>query len=216
MRKYDNPKSARVTAGFYKDIDDLRLKSSCSVFSVLVILFALLAIAVSLVVFASGGSKIKAIHLPFALKMPGLIKEKPFEQSFSSVVDGNRVTFKLTESDVAQLIGVKKQSFPLKDATLKIASDKLIISGKTSNSILSVRVDCWMMPQLEGDKITFKLLDVRAGKVAAPKYLADTMQTRLKMSIAAPSQNGVVMKDIKLYNEYLELIGEVEVPKSNS
>lgn len=198
--------------GFYGEIDSLRLKSSCSLFSVVALLIIIFIILVAILIYLNTSRK---ISINFSGLIPNIkvlsVRESQEEEQFTSITRGNEIIINLTEKQLSQLVGVDKVNFPLKKASLRVQKDRMIVSGKTSNSILAIRVDCALLPKVEDNKITFDVKDIKSGNVSAPKYIVDQVKSKFDFSINIPPQYKIDLKEIKLFDGYAELIG---IPKS--
>lgn len=185
-----------------KDEEEVVKKSSCSLGTIFCLLLLVLIISIGILLYL----KYKDFSLP---------KINSNTTSSSVKIDdlkgkqsGEAVKITLTEADLNKAIA-ESQNFPLKKPSLRIKTDKIILSGRTSNSILGLSVEVWIIPFIENGQVKFKISDIKASGVTAPKKIADSLNNSLSgyLNNLIPVNNGVTVTEIKLYEGYLELIG---------
>lgn len=185
-----------------KDEEEVIKKSSCSLGAIFCLLLLVLAISIGILLYL----KYKNFSLPKinsnATSSSVKIDDLKGKQS------GEAVKITLTEADLNKAIS-ESQNFPLKKPSLKVKADKIILSGKTSNSVLGLSVEVWITPFIENGQVKFKISDIKASGVTAPKKIADSLNNSLSgyLNNLIPVDNGVTITEIKLFEGYLELIG---------
>jgi uncharacterized protein YpmS len=200
MRKSES--SNNLKNAFYKDIDSLRLKSSCSLWMVIL---TLLLIFLSLFIILVFGASFHAWQLP-------TVKEKidsanlVSEQIFPIAVTKEDVV-SLSEQRLEEMLDVKSDSFPLQNASLKISPEGVKISGRKSKNILSLRLEVITSPEVQNGQLKLNIKEIKAAGISAPKSVVDTINPKLVEALPPlqVASEGVSAKKIELFPGYLEV-----------
>lgn len=176
--------------------------SILSVIIVLIIIFLILLAGVVFLRYKSGinlnGLSIKKISLDDNLK------KQLDDQKGEKIVQ-----FRLTEDDINKLLGTDAPDFPLKNPTVKITPEKIILSGKTGSSPLSLKVAVGIVPRVDNGKVTFDIKEIKTAGVSAPKVVTDSINSKLKNYLKQYSPgDDIKVLDLKLYDGYLVITGE--------
>jgi len=150
-----------------------KVKSSCSLFGIILTLLLVLFIVAALLIYGS-------------------YKYKKFELSASKPTNGASDIAKLTsapsggavltlsEEDLTNILF--KEGFPLVNPTLKI-SDVVEIRGKTKDSIFSPTLQIELLPEVKDEKISIKLVSIKASGFPAPKFITEKLSRDLEEKI---------------------------------
>jgi hypothetical protein len=175
-------------------------RASIYVFTVLLLIFLI----PSLLIF-------KLSQLRFSGQLFGGHKESPsiIAEKIQEFKTGD-FAVKISEDELGQVLGVGDGQFPLKNAQMRILPDKIVISGKTSASFLSLKVDVSFLPEIADNKIRLKVLDIKSMGVVAPKEVIELIQPQLDQYFSTdhiPLPQNVRLTEIMLYSGYLLLRG---------
>lgn len=135
------------------------------------------------------------------------------DQNISKQLDDQKgesiVSIRITEDELSNVLNVNSEGFPLKKPSVKITSDKIILSGKTSNSPLSFKLDIGIVPRVENGKVVFDIEDIKTAGVSAPKVVTDEVNKSLSSYLNQVNLNkDIKVTDVKLYQGYLIATGE--------
>ncbi|MEI6498544.1 MAG: hypothetical protein WCO23_01130 [bacterium] len=97
---------------------------------------------------------------------------------------GESFNVKITEKQLAEMLGVDSPDFPLQKASLKINSDKIIISGRNGTSLLALKIDIGLLPKVDNGKVTLEIVSIESLGVVAPKQITDAIQPKLAKMFA--------------------------------
>lgn len=178
-------------------------KSSCSLWSIFIVLFAIFILFLLLVVYLKTKDIFNFNYKGISQSNSQNINNKFTE--ISSKTSGETVSITITEADLNSAI-ISQKDLPLKKPKIKIYSDKLLISGKTSDNILSLSVDVYVVPKITDGKIDFTISEIKTGGVIAPKKISDQINSNLSgyLSGMLPAASDLNVTDLKLYNGYLK------------
>lgn len=131
------------------------------------------------------------------------------QEKIDSTALGEEIDIKITAEQLDSAIK-SITDFPLKKTSVTIDSSKVLISGKTSNSIFGLSVDVSVLPKIVNEDINYEILEIKASGVTAPKAISDQINQNLANSMSGilPSDSRINITDIKLFDGYLELIGQ--------
>jgi uncharacterized protein YpmS len=166
---------------FYKEIDQIKKKNCCGVWSVFIVLILIFAIIVAL--FWLGRNYLNKSSL--YLKIPSSQKSDTsgitgkLEATSNSLIPGASATVSFSEEELAQYLGVNTSEFPLKRASLSINSDGIIVKGRTSESIFSIPLTVILKPKAEDGRLKLEVAELESGSISAPKTVKDQMNTYL-------------------------------------
>lgn len=121
---------------------------------------------------------------------------------------GEPIAITLTDDDLNSAL-ISVSDFPLKKPKIHISSDKILVSGKTSDNIFSLSVDVSIVPKATEGKIKFSITEIKAGGVSAPKKISDELNNSLSSYLdkLMPGASSINITEVKLNNGYLEVIG---------
>lgn len=144
-------------------------KSSCALWSIFLVLFVLLAAIVGSLLYLK-------IH-KFSLNAPEV--NLNINSAQQAPISGENVTVKLTEEQIQDALNANDANFPLKKATIKVNTDKVVLSGKTSNNFWGVSVEVGLVPKVESGKVKFDITEIKSAGLTAPKSISDTVNQNL-------------------------------------
>lgn len=181
------------------EANDTIPKSSCALWSVLLLLIIILLAVI--------GSLFYLKTKKFSSSVPKV--NLNINSSQQVVTSGEEVTFKLTESQIQSAINTNDASFPLKKATVKVNADKIILSGKTSNSFWGVSVEVSLIPRVDSGKIVFDITDIKSAGVTAPKSVSDIVNKNLGQYLdgLSSSVGNIEVTSVKLDQSFLTVTG---------
>ena len=167
-------------------------KSSCSLWMVLLSLVLILIVLV-IAFFLS-----KKFFVDFKMN----VKPK-IEHSVISVEGKMRI--RINEDDINQLIG-QNIDLPLKEPKATINTDGITITGKSSDSIFSLRVTVILVPIVKDGKLDYEIKSIKTSGLEAPKMLKEKLNT-FKLSSPQGIQD-IEVESVGLYNGFLEVVGK--------
>lgn len=114
-------------------------------------------------------------------------KKTPANLSFSDLFNKTKsskpgvkaIDMKITETDLAEALGIGKSDFPLKKATLVIKPEGIILSGKTSTAFWGIPVEVTSVPIVRNGKLFIQIKGIKAGGVVAPPKIADSLSPKI-------------------------------------
>ncbi|MFA4995673.1 MAG: hypothetical protein WC536_00845 [Patescibacteria group bacterium] len=189
MKKYDNAESKTK-------------KAFLIVIGILLLIFVLLLCGV--------------FYIKNKVKLTDNFKEissSSLEENISKQLDDQKgestISISITEEDLFSVLNANSEGFPLKNPSVKITSDKIILSGKTSDSPLSFKLDIGMVPHVENNKVVFDIKEIKTAGVSAPKVVTDKVNKSLSDYLNQVNLNDdIKITDVKLYQGYLIATGE--------
>lgn len=144
-------------------------KSSCALWSIFLLLFIIFCAII--------GSLFYLKTKKFNFTAPKINSNaNSIQQVF---VSGEEVTLKLTEEQIQSAINASDNNFPLKKSKVKINSDKIILSGKTSNNFWGVSVEVFLVPRVDSGKVKFDITEIKSAGLTAPKSISDMINQNL-------------------------------------
>lgn len=131
------------------------------------------------------------------------------QSALDTKVPGEAISLRITAEKLDSAVKALKD-FPLKKPSVKIDSSKILLSGKTSNSIFGLSVDVSIVPKVSDGKISYDITEIKASGVAAPKAISDQINQNLASSLSGilPVDSSVNISEIKLSDGYLDIIGQ--------
>ena len=176
-------------------------KSSCALWSVFLLLFIILLALVGLL---------------FYLKTKDLSLSKPKTNTNVNVSiqlassQGEEVTLKITEKQLQSAIKADDANFPIKKATVKINTDKIIIFGKTSNSFWGLGVEVSLLPKVDNGKVKFDITEIKSGGLKAPNSISDVVNNNLGQYLdgLSATMGDIEVSKVELFEGYLEVTGK--------
>ena len=183
--------------------NDKVIKSSCSLFVVLVALFV---IFILFVVFLIIPDKKDLIRLRSLHKEIPSVTDKINDVKLTS---GEKLTLTLNEEELGKAVGIEEEMFPLKKASLSISREAITIKGKTSDKLLSPLIEVQLVPKIEKNKIVFEIKNIKTSGINAPKFIADPLSEKLKdyMTVSYESFEQYSLEEVQLGIKQLSIIG---------
>lgn len=180
-------------------------KKGCSVWLIALILVLIFVLLLGGIFYLKYKSNINLKNLSF--------QKVSLDDSFKKQLDDQKgektVQIRLTDADLNKLLNLESSDFPLKNPSVKITPEKIILSGKTSNSPLSLGVAVGIVPKVNNGKIDFDIQEIKTGGVTAPKVVTDSVNSKLSSYLKQFSlKEDVKVTDVKLYDGYLIASGE--------
>lgn len=183
-------------------------KESISITTVFVIagvLFATLVFAIIFFRYSSASPFYKYyIKVPDKVNFSGYLKEKS-----DNVASGSIVELQFTEAQLAEAICLDCSTFPLKNPTLKITADGILLNGKTSKGFWGINMNFVIVPKIVLGQINFEITEVKAAGVKAPAKLTDSLNPQINnlFSQVLPFSQEISLTEIKCMVGYLRLEG---------
>jgi uncharacterized protein YpmS len=120
-----------------------------------------------------------------------------------------KVEIKLTEAELGKAL-LADETFPLKDPSLKITADGIIINGKTKTILFPVNIEILIGGEVQNGKIQFKIQSVKAGGVTAPEKISTSINNYLnkKLLLLLPVERDITFTDINFFIGFLMIEGE--------
>lgn len=112
---------------------------------------------------------------------------------------GNSLSLVLTDSQINELLANSLSGIALSDASAKIKSEGIIISGKYP-AIIPINVDILLVPKVDKGDISFDIKEIKSFGVTVPKTIKDTV-----LASITPSLNNLKIAEGKVYVETVEL-----------
>jgi len=176
-------------------------KSSCALWSIFLLLFIIL---------------LALIGLLFYLKTKDLSISKPKTNSNINAAiqlassSGEEVTLKITEEQLQGAIKADDSNFPIKKATVKINTDKIIISGKTSNNFWGLNVEVSLTPKVEDGKVKFDITEIKSAGLKAPNSISDVVNNNLGQYLdgLSSTMGDIEVTDVKLEEGFVTVTGK--------
>lgn len=186
------------------DEEPILQKSSCSLWTVFVILIIILLIFLGLIFFIKTKNLKPQINLS-SLKNTSLSVD---QSEITTKNTGDAINIRVTEIELDNVVKSTKD-FPLKKPSVKIISTKIIISGKTSDSIFGLTTEVGIVPRINDGSISFDITDIKTAGVVAPKKISDQINQNLSqyLSNLLPMTSSILVTDIKLSEGYLDVVG---------
>ncbi len=155
-------------------------------------------------------------YLKSKIKMPSFPSRNnslSLQENISKQLEGQTgesiVSIRISENELSSILNANSEEFTLKKPSVKITPEKIILSGKTSNSPLSFKVDVGIIPKVADGKVLFEIKEIKTGGVSAPKVVTDEVNKNLSSYLSQFNINDdVKVTEVKLYPDYLIATGE--------
>lgn len=180
-----------------------KLKSSCSLVGILTILVLILILVVGGLFFIKNAG--------WSLTLKQFSFKKPGKAITSEISESEGLTrFRFTEGDLNKAIEKSGDSFPLKKTSAKIKPDGIEIIGKTSDSILGLKVNVTTLPKVESGELKYDIVSIKSSGLEAPKTVKDLINNQLSSFLSGyiPDANTVSVQKVDLYDGFLEITGD--------
>lgn len=183
--------------GFYKEMDKARITSSISFSVILFLLFIILAVGILYVVYARGVFVIDSSPLNLSSLWSKTNKANP------PASEGNFI--RVSEDDLKKALKISDPSFPIKKADLTISNSGILLIGKTSESILSLKIEVKILPRVENEKLVLSIEEIRSAGVIAPKSVIDLFTPQINTVLENTKLVDGKVKDVRLFPKYMEV-----------
>jgi hypothetical protein len=198
MTKEENNGEANLKKTFYSEMDRVRIQSRSTLGIILFILFTFFTLGITLLYVTkdnpmSLSDYLSALHI---YNKPDKTKNVP--KSGEGII-------RVDENTLKEAIKISDPSFPLKKADLSITGLGIIISGKTNDSILGLKVAVKVLPKVENEKLTFKIEEIKSSGVSVPKSIVDQISSPLNSVLNNAKIIDGKVKETRLFEKYLEL-----------
>jgi len=185
MERWDSNKKEKV---------QLKPKETVTVKAVFVFLSGILLILVSFLFYLrfSGFSPMFDFYHPKVAVAAFNFKDYLSKETNES--SGKTIFIKIDEAQLAETINLTNGFINLNNPVLKINTDGVTISGKTSGGIFGLNVDSVIFPKAQNGKLAFEVKEIKAAGVPAPTKIADPLMSALNMSL----RNTVVPENLSI------------------
>lgn len=190
-----------------KKYEETSNKKSCSMWAIILVLVAIMLALLGGVFYFKYKIKDIDIKNPFSLESV----DKSLQKQLSDQAGEKEVTLTIKEADLESAINADSAEFPLKNASVKITSDKIILSGRTSNSPFSFKLDVGIIPVVSNGSVMFTITEIKTAGVAAPKVITDKVNNELKSYLENSSSvlsKDIDVKSVKLNSGFLTATGQ--------
>lgn len=176
-------------------------KSSCALWSIFLLLFIILLALIGLLFYLKAKD--------FSLSKPKTNTNINASIQLNSS-EGEEVTLKITEEQLQGAIKADDANFPIKKATVKINTDKIILSGKTSNNFWGLNVEVSLVPKVEEGKVKFDITEIKSAGLKAPNSISDVVNNNLGQYLDGLSSliDDIEVTDFKLEEGYITVTGK--------
>lgn len=166
---------------FYKEIDQIKKKNCCGVWSVFVLLGIIFITLIALFWFTRSYLNKSSLYLkiPSSKKSNTVGITGKLEDASGGLVVGESKTISFSEEELAEYLGINSPEFPLKRTSLSIDSDGIKVKGRTSDSIFSIPLTMVLKPKAEDGKLKIEVAELESGSISAPKAVRDQMNSYL-------------------------------------
>jgi uncharacterized protein YpmS len=185
-------------------------KQNCSFWAVIISLVVVFALLLSAIVFI----RIKNGFINIGkLKKTDTVSIS-LDQNLKNQLDNQKgeteVTLSLSEADLTSAINANDKNFPLKNPKITISKDQILLTGKSSDSVLSFKLSISLIPRVENGKVILDIKEIKTGGVSAPKLVVDQVSSGLKnyLSQFTPLENDVNIEKVSLSTGYLSVTGK--------
>lgn len=130
-------------------------------------------------------------------------------ESLASKKPGELVTVIISESELANFMGVGGPDFPLKKSSLEIKGDGIYISGRTGDGVLSLPVTIVAIPKADGGKLKIELSKASSGIVTLPLTLKNALNDYFENKVGTYTSDigRIEVKEVVLKDKQMNLIG---------
>lgn len=175
------------------------------------LLWVVVALLIIFILMLAGAFYLKSkIKMPsFPSRSSSLSLDENISKQLEDQIGESIVSIRISEDELSSILNANSEEFPLKKASVKITPEKIILSGKTSNSSLSFKVDVGIVPKVSEGKVVFEIKEIKTGGVSAPKVVTDEVNKNLSSYLSQFNLNDdVQVTEVKLYQDYLIATGE--------
>lgn len=175
-------------------------KSSCALWFIFLLLFVILLALIGLLFY------LKTKDLSFSKSKTNTNTNTSIQLDSSQ---GEDVTLKITEAQLQSAIKADDANFPIKKVTVKITTDKINISGKTSNNFWGLNVEVSLVPKVENGKVKFDITEIKSAGMKAPNSISDVVNNNLGQYLDGLSSSigDVEVSAVELSSGYLTVTG---------
>ncbi len=181
---------------FYKEIDKTKKKNCCSLPLIIIFLIIIFVGIIILLFYIKNYTKSGISYIVDSRRQSQVTLSEDFAQKTKAINPGDTVKIDFTEVEIAYYLGIADPDFPLKRAKLKVEDSGIVVTGKTSDSILSLPVNTVIRPKIEQQKLIFVLDELATGSISVPSSVRESVNNYLIM----------LMKTRELYDPSLEII----------
>ena len=183
-------------------------KESISVTTVFVIagiLFATLCFAIIFFRY----STLSPFHKFYTKLPPKVDLSNYLKDKSDKATPGEIVALQLTESQLSEAVCLSCETFPLKNPTLKITPDGIIVDGKTSKGFWGMKMEFILLPKIVLGRLNFEITEVKAAGVKAPVKLTDSFNPQINylFSQVLSGDQQIVLTEARCMVGYLRLEG---------
>jgi|GEM_PF-1542249 len=139
--------------------------------------FAIVALCLALGIFWAKKS-LNANDLSFWKSEKGITLDTLLKRG--TLENSPTVSININEQELAGLLRVGTDEFPLKKSKLSISENNIKISGKTGLALFSMGVDFYFKPKVAEDKLVFSLDKVETGGVPAPQKITSVISPKIE------------------------------------
>lgn len=186
-------------------------KSSCSLLTIFFILLLIFILVLGGLIYLK--IKSPSIKLPEnSLSANKNLNSKVEVETVKNSAGEEVLTIKITEADLKEGLKLNEQGFPLKKPEVKINSDKILLTGRTGDSFLSLGVEVGIVPKVESGKVKFNIIEIKSAGITAPKTVADTLNNGLGKFLDDLSAlfGKIDVTEVKLDSGFLTATGKVK------
>ncbi|MFA5926661.1 MAG: hypothetical protein WCT32_01755 [Patescibacteria group bacterium] len=215
MPKRNNQSTSFAKENFYGEIDKLRLRSSCSLFSLALILGFVFILLVGCLLFV--GNYVRSRSTTPSRKSGAwfdraisVIGQKPNSDIETKQLDSNIIMITVNEAALGRVFQIDEPSFPLKRASLKVNQESIVISGRSSESIFSLKLYVGIRPTVVDGRMNFEIAEIKAGNIAAPPKIIDALRPTIEKNTKEYLPlvgSDIVVDSIRLFDGYMEIQG---------
>ncbi len=181
---------------FYQEIDKKSKKNSCSIFSIIVLLLIIFVLLVLLLFYIKNYTKSGIDYIVENKNISQSDIKDDFVSKTQNMQTGETILLEYSEVQVANYIGLADADFPLKRSRLEIDERGIIITGKTSDRLISLPISVVVRPKVDLGKFILILDEVASGSITLPKIVKNNINDYLSR----------LMKTRELYDQNLEVI----------
>lgn len=173
-----------------KEAEGKPLKQSCSLWMVFLVLFLILVLLI--------------VSLLTAKKYWIGISTKSRPKIENSIIETEGKTrIRVSESEIASLIN--ENNFPLKKPKVSIKPEGIIVSGKNSDNILSLKITATVKPVAKDGKLDYKIVSIKSSGIEAPQIIKDKLNN-FKIDSVFGSET-IIVESANCYDGFFEIAG---------
>jgi len=174
-------------------------KSSCALWSIFLLLFIILLVLIGLLFY------LKTKNLSLSKSKTNTASETSELVMYS----GDEVTQKFTDEQIASAIKANNANFPIKKASVRTNTEKILISGKNSNSFWGISVEAGVAPKVENGRIKFEITEIKSAGMKAPNSISDVVNNNLGQYLdgLSSSLGDIEVSKVELFDGYILITG---------